>query len=232
MMKKLPSLSSRMTALTYARHLTISLCCLLPLATAHAEKADSLKETNIEAELSNSDGKKNITTLTGDVVLTRGTLIVKADRAVITQTPDEHLNVVLFSNPGKQNFFRQKRDGGDDLWVEGVADRIEYDDKTELVKFISKARVKYLEGKKVTQEQEGEFLSYDSLNDVFLATNTTTGNRVPGAGRVKLTLQPKPVKAAPPVAPSIAPSAAPATLPATPPVAPVIPGSTETKPVK
>ncbi|WP_295760081.1 lipopolysaccharide transport periplasmic protein LptA [Undibacterium sp.] len=181
----------RNSGLSYLGQLTISLCFLAPVACAHAEKADSQKETNIEAELSNSDGKKNVTTLTGDVILTRGTLIVKSDRAVITQTADEHMNVVLTSKPGKQNFFRQKRDGGDDLWVEGVADRIEYDDKTELVRFISKARVKYLEGKKVTQEQEGEFLSYDSLNDVFVATNSINGTHVPGAGRVKLTLQPK-----------------------------------------
>lgn len=180
----------------YLAQLAISVCSLFPLHSALAEKADSQKETNIEAELSNSDGKKNVHTLTGDVVLTRGTLIVKSDRAIVSKTADEHMTVVLSSKPGKQNFFRQKRDGGDDLWVEGVADRIEYDDRTELVKFISKARVKYLEGKKVTQEQEGEFLSYDSLNDVFVATNTSTGNRVPGAGRVKLTLQPKPAKPA------------------------------------
>ncbi|MFZ6750644.1 lipopolysaccharide transport periplasmic protein LptA [Undibacterium sp. Ren11W] len=186
--------ATRNSGLSYLGQLAITFCFLAPICSAYAEKADSQKETNIEAELSNSDGKRNITTLTGDVVLTRGTLIVKSDRAIITQTADEHMNVVLTSNPGKQNFFRQKRDGGDDLWVEGVADRIEYDDKTELVRFISKARVKYLEGKKVTQEQEGEFLSYDSLNDVFLATNTTTGTHVPGAGRVKLTLQPKPAK--------------------------------------
>jgi lipopolysaccharide export system protein LptA len=197
-MKKMNMSASRNVFMPGARRLTLALCCLLPLTSVYAEKADSRKETNIEAELSNVDGKSNITTLTGDVVMTRGTLIVKGDRAVITQTPDQHRNVVLFSNPGKQTSFRQKRDGGDDLWVEGVADRIEYDDKSEVAKFISKARVKYLDGKKVTQEQEGEFLSYDSINDVFVATNTTTGSRVPGAGRVKLTLQPTPAKSAKP----------------------------------
>ncbi|CAN5853849.1 hypothetical protein BH11PSE12_BH11PSE12_12170 [soil metagenome] len=175
-------------------------CCLLPafigIGSAHAEKADSLKATDIYAELATVDGKKNITTLTGDVILTRGTLIVKAERAVITEVADGHKNAVLFAAPGKSASFRQKRDGGTDLWVEGEADRIEYDDATELVKFISKAKVRYLEGKKITQEQEGEFLSYDSLNDVFVATNTVDGKHVAGAGRVKLTLQPKPNKQA------------------------------------
>lgn len=165
-------------------------CAALPLAV-HAEKADSLKETNIEAEHATSDGKKNIVILSGDVTITRGTLLVKADRAIVTETDGGHRNSVLFGAPGGQVKFRQKRDGGSDLWVEGEAERVEYDDKTEMVKFIAKAKVRYLEGKRVTQEQEGEFLSYDSLNDVFVGTNTSNGKSVPGAGRVKLTLQPK-----------------------------------------
>lgn len=190
-MKKPTRFPPHSRLLPLARNLSLFLSFLLPLAPAQAEKADSQKETHIEAELANRDGKKNITTLTGEVVLTRGTLTVKSDRAVITYTPDGHQHAVLFSTPGKLASFRQKRDGGNDLWIEGEADHIEYDDKTELVTFITKARIRYLEGKKVTQEQEGEFLSYDSLNDVFVAANTSSGKHVPGAGRVKMTLQPK-----------------------------------------
>lgn len=165
-------------------------CAALPLA-AHAEKADSLKETNIEAEHSTSDGKKSTLTLSGDVTITRGTLLVKAERAVVTEAEAGHRISLLYGGPGGHVRFRQKRDGGPDLWVEGDAERVEYDEKTELVKFISRASVRYLEGQRVTQQQEGEYLSYDSLNDVFVAANTSNGQHVPGAGRVKLTLQPK-----------------------------------------
>lgn len=168
------------------RRMGILLLCLSPLTSAFAEKADSQKETNIEAEHSTIDGKKNIT-LDGEVTLTRGSLLVKAERATVTENADGSKYIVLFSSTGKRAKFRVKRDGGNDLWVEGEADRIEYDEKTELVKFIAKAKVRYLENKKITQEQEGEFLSYDSLNDVFVATNTASGKHVPGAGRVKLT---------------------------------------------
>lgn len=184
-----------------SRNLRVRLLCLGAILfcaaqSAYAEKADSLKETQIDAENLKHDGKLNITTLTGDVVLTRGTLVVRASRAVLTELGGRQKNAQLFSSPGKLASFRQKRDGGENLWVEGEAERIEYNDKTEEVKFISKAKIRYLEGKKVTQEQEGEFLSYDSLNDVFLATNTSSGQRVPGAGRVKLTIQPKTEKPA------------------------------------
>lgn len=158
---------------------------------ACAEKADSLLEAKYSAGYTIFDGKKNIITLSGHIELTRGTLIVQADRGVVSDGGEKSRNFVLYGDAGSQVFFRQKRDGGPDLWLEGNADRVEYDEKTELVKFITKARVRYLEGKRVTQEQAGEFLSYDSLNDVFIATNSSSGKYVPGAGRVTLTIEPK-----------------------------------------
>lgn len=172
-----------------AFQVAIMLCTTLPLASAFAEKADSLKPIDLYAE--KADAKSNVRTLSGSVLISRGTLTIKADKAVMTEAASGYQSAVLTGAPGKQVFFRQKRDGGPDLWVEGQADRIEYDEKTELVKFISKARIKYLEGKKVTQEQEGEFLSYDSLNDVFVGTNTSSGKTVPGGGLLKITIQPK-----------------------------------------
>jgi lipopolysaccharide export system protein LptA len=164
------------------------------LPTAYAEKADSQKETVITAESSQIDNKKNISVLTGDVILTKGTLIVKGSRAIVTDLGGHKYSVQLFSSLNKLANFRQKRDGGENLWIEGEAERIEYNDTTEEVKFISKAKVRNLDGKKITEEQEGEFLSYDSLNEVFFATNNTSGKAVPGAGRIKVTLQPKPEK--------------------------------------
>lgn len=163
---------------------------------AHAEKADSQKETVITAESSQIDNKKNISILSGDVILTKGTLIVKGSRAIVTDLGQHKYSVQLFSSPNKLANFRQKRDGGENLWIEGEAERIEYNDISEEVKFFTKAKVRNLDGKKITEEQEGEFLSYDSLNEVFFATNNSSGKTIPGAGRVKVTLQPKPEKPA------------------------------------
>lgn len=181
----------------------LKIMCFFALTTgifcspiSRAERADNQKKTFISAESNLSDRKKGIYTLTGNVELTKGTLIIKATRAIATDLGDDTYNVQLFSSPGKQANFRQKRDGGENLWVEGEADRIEYNDATQEVKFISNAKVRNLDGKKITEEQEGEFLFYDSRNEVFFATNNSSGKTVPGAGRVKLTLQPKPEKPA------------------------------------
>lgn len=173
------------------RRLLLLTSLFAPMQEAAAEKADSLQKAEFRAEYTIFDGKKSITTLTGHVELMRGTLIVRAERAVFSESSEKSRNFVLYGDAGGQVFFRQKRDGGPDLWLEGYADRVEYDEKTELVKFITKARVRYLEGKRVTQEQAGEFLSYDSVNDVFIATNSSSGKHVPGAGRVTLTIEPK-----------------------------------------
>ncbi|MBR7801632.1 lipopolysaccharide transport periplasmic protein LptA [Undibacterium fentianense] len=163
-------------------------------APVYAEKADSQKKTKIDAEHTVYDGKTGTKTLTGNVELTRGTLLIRAESAVETETKDDGGSVTLLGKNGSQVFFRQKRDGGTELWIEGSADRVEYDKKTEVVRFIAKANVRYLSESKVTQEQKGEFLSYDSINDIFTATNSASGKRVPGGGRVSITSEPKAVK--------------------------------------
>jgi lipopolysaccharide export system protein LptA len=169
---------------------------LLSASGVHAEKADSLKEMTIEADQFLNNGKTNVSTFSGDVVVVRGTLKVKAEKAVVTKSADEFQHVVLTAKPGAKISFRQKRDGGPDLWVEGESEKAEYDEKTEFVKFLSKAQIRYLDGSKVTQQQEGEFLSYDSKNDVFVGVNSSSGQSVSGGGRIKTTIQPRTEKQA------------------------------------
>jgi lipopolysaccharide export system protein LptA len=160
--------------------------------TAHAEKADADKPTNVEANQMAYDDIKQINTFTGSVVLTRGTLIMKADRMVVTQDPAGYQFATLYAVPGGLATFRQKRDGGPNLWIEGhAADRIEYDSKTEVAKFYVKAKVKLLDGPKPTDEVEGEFISYDSRAEFYSVNNTPTGESKAGAGRIKAVIQPR-----------------------------------------
>lgn len=157
----------------------------------HAEKADAGKPTNIEADRLVYDDIKQVNTFTGNVVLTRGSLVIKADKVVVTQNPEGYQFATIFAAPGTVATFRQKRDGGPDLWLEGQAERIEYDGKTELVKFFSKAKLRRLDGSKPTDEVEGEFISYDSQAEFFSVNNNASGQSKPGAGRVKAVIQPR-----------------------------------------
>ena len=174
--------------------------------TASAERADSLKQAKIDFNNAHIDEVTQTRTFTGNVVLTRGTLLIKSDKAVMKETPEGYMLLTLTAEPGKVASFRQKRDGGPDLWVEGQAQRIEYDERTELVKLFSNAVVKQLEGKRMTSEVNGPFISYDNRTEQANVFNDTSGESKPGGGRGTIIIAPR----------RTAPAAAPASTPAAP----------------
>ncbi|MGZ3240804.1 MAG: lipopolysaccharide transport periplasmic protein LptA [Burkholderiaceae bacterium] len=164
---------------------------IMAFGSAHAEKADSEKPTNVEADKMAYDDVKQVNTFSGRVVLTRGSLSMNAGKVVVTKDPAGYQFATLYAEPGSVASFRQKRDGPGDLWIEGQAERIEYDGKTEMVKLFSNAKIKRLDGAKVIDEVEGAFISYDSRNEFFSVNNTASGVSRPGAGRISATIQPR-----------------------------------------
>jgi lipopolysaccharide export system protein LptA len=173
------------------RFVSLSLLLFSMASGVHAEKADSEKPTKVEANQMAYDDVRQINTFTGNVILTRGTLIMKAAKLVVTQDPEGYQFATLTAAPGVLATFRQKRDGGADLWVEGQAERIEYDGKAEVVKLYSKAKMRRLDGQKPTEEVDGEFISYDSRAEFFAVNNTPSGESKPGGGRITAVIQPR-----------------------------------------
>ncbi len=168
------------------------LCSLNLLATdvALAERADSEKQTDIAADQMTHDDVKQINTFTGNVVLTRGTLLMKAGRVVVTQDRAGYQSATLFAAPNALTTFRQKRDGAPNLWVEGQAERIEYDGRSEVVKLYTRAKLTRLDGTKPTDEIEGDFISYDTRAE-FISVNNNSPGAAPGTGRIKAVIQPR-----------------------------------------
>ena len=193
--------------------------------SASAERADSLKQAVINFDSLDVDEVTQTRILTGNVVLTRGTLVMKSDRALVKETPEGYMSVTLTTGPGRVATFRQKRDGGPDLWMEGQAERIEYDERVEVVKLFSKAIVKELEGGRLTNQIDGAFISYDSRREVATVRNDASGESKLGGGRGTLIIAPR--KAAPaggaaaPAAGAPAAKAAPSSTPSSTPAAPV-----------
>lgn len=163
---------------------------------ASAEKADSLKQAVVDFDSLDVDEVTQTRILTGNVVLTRGTLIMKSDKARVQESADGYMTVTLTTVPGKMATFRQKKDGGPDLWVEGQAQRIEYDERTEMAKLFNDATVKNLEGTRLSNQVDGEFISYDSRKEVALVRNDVSGESKVGKGRGRLTLAPRKTAAA------------------------------------
>lgn len=162
---------------------------LLPLA-ALAERADALKRANAEYDHIYLDNVTQTMIATGNVIITRGTTVLKSDRAEVRETPDGYRNFVLIATPGKLATFRTKSDGGPDLWSEGHAERVEYEERGDTVKLFSNAMIRQLEGNKITHQMEQAFISYDSRKEVLLGQNDPSGADMPSKGRGTITLEP------------------------------------------
>jgi lipopolysaccharide export system protein LptA len=193
--------------------LLIAILSLGTAAVAWAEKGDMTKPSVITYGSLDIDDVAQTRIFTGNFVLTRGTLVLKSDKAVLKESPEGDLYVTLTAVPGKAATFRQKRDSGPDAWVEGQAQRIEYDDRNGLVKMFGNAKIKQLDGTKLSDEIDSEFVSYDSRKEVFTARNDASGEDKPGKGRGTMVIAPRRT-AAPAASAPAASASAPATAPA------------------
>jgi lipopolysaccharide export system protein LptA len=177
-------------------HAVVIACCLLTAAGAHAERADRDKPVNLEADQVTVDDNKQTATFIGKVVLTQGTLVIRGDRMVVQQDADGFKYGVAYGNLAS---FRQKREGYDE-YIEGYAERIEYDSKAEKLQMFNRA---YL--KKSNDEVRGNYISYEVETEFFKVVGggkqaATASNP---EGRVRAVIQPKskekPAPAAPPL---------------------------------
>ncbi|MDP3700336.1 MAG: lipopolysaccharide transport periplasmic protein LptA [Hylemonella sp.] len=160
--------------------------CALTAGAAGAEKADAKKPMNIEADALRYDDLRQISVFSGNVVLTRGSIIIKGTRIEVRQDPQGYQFGVVTAAPGQRAFFRQKRDG-DDEYIEGESETIEYDGRADVFKLIKDARLRRLRGTQVADVVTGNIIQYNSLTDVF----TVDGGPQKSGERVRATLTPR-----------------------------------------
>ena len=157
---------------------------------AHAEKADRFKPLNVEADLPGKiDLLNQFVVFNDNVVVTKGTMAIRAARIEVRETPDGYHTAFAIGSPGKPATFRQKRDGVDE-YIEGEAERLEYDARTDTVRFVNRASVRRLRGATVADEISGNLVTYDSVSEVFSVSGGATTPNNP-SGRVRAVLTPK-----------------------------------------
>lgn len=149
-----------------------------------AERADRGKPVNIEANKVTVNEKQMRHVFEGNVVLTQGTLQIKGDQLVVTQDGDGFQKGVAIGD-GRLATFRQKRDGSGEF-VDGQAQRIEYDGKTQKTYLFNNAYV--VSGK---DEVRGQYIEYDGYTGQYIVTNSGSTRASSGGGRVRAVIQPK-----------------------------------------
>ncbi len=127
--------------------LCCALLCLGIAAPALAEKADRDKPINFQGDTGGGNAESKNGELSGNVVVTQGTLSIHADRITFHQNPDNSLSAIAYGNPVT---FREKRDGVDEYY-EGFAQRIVYDGQKRFVELFDNALLK--KGKRPDPQQ-------------------------------------------------------------------------------
>ena len=190
------------------------LAALMACGMAHAEKADSAKPMNIEADTLRHDDLKQTSVFTGNVVMTKGSIVLRGAQLDVRQDPQGYQYGVVTAASGKRAFFRQKRDtapGAPEEFVEGEPESIEYAGRKADVRLIRPAQLRRYTGGKLSDDITGQQITYNNLTDVFTVDSQTpqAGNK-PGSssgGRVRAVLAPKAPASASPASPAGTPAA-------------------------
>jgi lipopolysaccharide export system protein LptA len=137
---------------------------------ALAEKADREKEIAVVFDKLTADDANRTSTFEGNVVVTQGTMRITASKVIVREDAQRNKFYVATGEPVT---FRQKRDNVDE-YVEGYAERAEFDDRNDMLKLFNKARVKSNQN-----QLTGEFISYDMRRELAEVTGGPPGQVAP-----------------------------------------------------
>ena len=179
--------------------LSFSLFTALTVFNAFAEKADRDKPMNIEADALKHDDQQQLTTFTGKVQMTKGSLVLKAHRMEVKQDGQGNQVAKLWAEPGERIFFRQKREALEEF-TEGEAETAVYNSQADTLTLTTRAELRLLRGNVVADRIQGQQILVNNTTEVFTVDgkpNTGSGNQ-----RVKATITPRPKTSDVPATPS------------------------------
>lgn len=168
-----------------------TLVAVLVGGNAHAERADRDQPVHIEAARVTVDDVKRTHLFEGNVLLSQGTLTIRAAKLVVTQDAEGFQKGVASGGEGGLARLRQRREASDG-YMHGEAERIEYDARTETAEFFNRAIVK-----SGADEVRGHYISYDSRTGKYLVTARPGVGPDRHEGRVTAIIQPKGARTAP-----------------------------------
>ena len=157
---------------------------LMVSVSAWAEKADRDKPLQVEANKMTADDVRRLNVFEGNVVLTKGTMSLRADRLVVRQDAE---GFQLATATGRPVRFRQRQDPKpgekEGIWIDGEALRIELDDRNQKIELFEKARVN-----RGCDEVAGDYIFVDQRAEFYQVSSGKGAEK----GRVKAIIQPKP----------------------------------------
>lgn len=176
----------RSTALAAAALLSL----LLAAPASWGEKGDRSKPMVVDADKPGTlDFQRQVVVFNGNVSISQGTLSLRAERIEVRESKDGQRTATAIGSTDKPAQYRQKRDVLNE-WVEGSAERIEYDTRSDTLKFSGNASVRRLRGTEPADEITGNHIVWDNKVDVFSVSGGVPSAANPG-GRIRAVLAPR-----------------------------------------
>lgn len=174
-----------------------------------AERADRLAPMNIEADMLRHDDANQISVFTGNVIVTKGSIVLRGQELQVRQDAQGHQRSVVIGSPAQRAFFRQKREGLDEF-VEAEALRIDYDSLSDTVTLTGQAVLRRLRGTVLSDETQGSRIVYNGTLETFTVEGGAAGRTADNpTGRVRALLTPTPAPVTTPVTPTPVPALTP-----------------------
>jgi lipopolysaccharide export system protein LptA len=171
---------------------------------AQAERADRHQQMVVEADKpSTVDLQRQVVIFSGNVVVTQGTMELRAERLELRELPDGWRAATAIGSAARPATWQQKRDGVDEI-VQGAAERIEFDGRADTLRFVGNGAVRRLRAGVVADEISGALIRWDNTTEVFSVEGGAVTPSNPG-GRVRVILSPR-VEAPEPEVPAPAPA--------------------------
>ena len=157
---------------------------------ARALSTDKDKPIEVEADSGQLDDINNITTYTGDVVVTRGSIRMTGDKMTVYYDKDDNIEtLIMVGNPAT---YRQLPDNSK-VYDEAEALRMEYYELRNLVILLRKAKVRQerynFSGERI--EYDTELSQVKAWSDVDKNQQGDKSKDAKKQGRVKIIIKPK-----------------------------------------
>jgi lipopolysaccharide export system protein LptA len=151
------------------------------------------------------DEARLLTEFTGQVVATKGTLVLRAARMEVPQDAQGRQVAKLWAAPKERVFFRQKREGLNEF-TEGEAETLVYDTQADVITLNQGAELRVLRGTVVADQLLGHTIVFNNLTQVMTVDGQASGNSPNGERRVRAILSPRTATttaATPPAVPTL-----------------------------
>ncbi len=134
---------------------------------AKANQADRDKPLIINADQVDLDDLRQKYTLTGDVLLVRGSMVGTGERGFVLVTPEGYQMIDLNGKSNLPASMRQRRETLQDEFMQGIAKDILYDDRKERLLLVGNATVKRLLNMQMLDQLHGWQIEYEDVKESY-----------------------------------------------------------------